>query len=228
MNYRERAEEVFLWGKKQQNYNENWEGHSRAVAKVAAKVAEQCGMDANKTYALGLLHDIGRCIGDDVGLEHPVVGFEILKERGMLEAAKVSMTHTYYGYEKIDRKDLLTVVGERELEENGEGREKKLGVFGPRFRDARRLEFTIHFMETVELDDYDRLIQLADNMGHSLGIMTISDRFCDIMLRHHLEKPWENLSCLYELKQYFDRKAGMNIYELFKEEIMKTALREPN
>ena len=33
---------------------------------------------------------------------------------------------------------------------------------------------------------------------------------------------------LYNLKQYFDKKAGINIYELFRDEIIRTTMIEPN
>ena len=41
-----------------------WKDHSRTAAHCARKIAERCeGMDADKAYILGLLHDIGRRFG---------------------------------------------------------------------------------------------------------------------------------------------------------------------
>ncbi len=83
-------------------------------------------------------------------------------------------------------------------------------------------------MTTVKLTDLDLLLQLVDNMAHAVGIMSISDRFCDILIRHGIRNAGEHLKELYRLKLYFDEKCGMNIYLLFKDEIIRTALEEPN
>ena len=41
-----------------------WAGHSRVAASCAERIAARCpGMDADKAYVLGLLHDIGRRAG---------------------------------------------------------------------------------------------------------------------------------------------------------------------
>ena len=38
-----------------------WGNHSRVAAHCAEKIARECdGLDADKAYILGLLHDIGR------------------------------------------------------------------------------------------------------------------------------------------------------------------------
>ena len=48
------------------------------------------------------------------------------------------------------------------------------------------------------------------------------------MTRHNIRSASEHLLELYRLKEYFDKKAGINIYELFKEEILRTTMMEPN
>jgi hypothetical protein len=59
------------------------------------------------------------------------------------------------------------------------------------------------------------------------GVMTIDDRFCDILLRHPVSNPQGALKKLYEIKDYFDDKINGNIYELFRDEIIETAITEP-
>ena len=83
-------------------------------------------------------------------------------------------------------------------------------------------------MERVCISDLDLLIQLADHMGHSMGIMTVSDRFADILVRHGIRSAGDHLRELFRIKQYFDKKAGINIYELFRDEIIRTTMMEPN
>ena len=40
-----------------------WGDHSRIAAHCAEAIARACGLDADKAYVLGLLHDIGRRYG---------------------------------------------------------------------------------------------------------------------------------------------------------------------
>lgn len=185
--------------------------HSLMVAEAARIVAEQMVRNGVTTvepelaYQAGLMHDIGKAAPTWTGLNHVVLGYRFLRELGWEGLAQIAMTHTYYGYEKIDRQE-----------------------FWDEFDDPEELKFTKDYMAAVELQDLDLLMQLVDNMAHAVGIMSISDRFCDILIRHGIKNAGEHLKELYRLKLYFDEKCGMNVYLLFREEIIRTALEEPN
>lgn len=222
MNYKREAEEIFLEAKVKHEYTVTWESHSFNCAKSAEKIARVMkknghDIDPNLAYACGLLHDIGRSVGRQVGLEHPILGYKMLIREGerlkkrlklpenaknpLAVPAQVSMTHTYYGYHTIDRTE-----------------------FWEEFIDEEDLKFTQDFMEKVKLNDYDRLIQLVDNMAHFSGVMTIADRFSDVVMRHNLRNSGAHLRKLYQLKRYFDEKTGENIYKLFKNDIIRTSI----
>lgn len=185
--------------------------HSAMVARAARTVAEQMTkngvttVDSELAYQAGLMHDIGKADPAWTGLNHIVLGYKALLELGWEDLAQIAMTHTYYGYDKVDRQE-----------------------FWEEFDDPAELKLTQDYMATVELTDLDLLLQLVDNMAHAVGIMSISDRFCDILIRHGIRNAGEHLKELYRLKLYFDEKCGMNIYLLFKDEIIRTALEEPN
>lgn len=216
MKIREKALEIFLGAREMPGYDVSWENHSRNVARVAETVTlavrkyqEEylklpCELGVDMAYAAGLLHDIGRVIEKKPGLRHPILGYEFLKSRGLEIPARISMTHTYYGYHEIDRTEFWEEL------------------------DAVNTKFTREYMEKVRLSDVDLLIQLADHMGHNMGIMTVSDRFCDILSRHGIRMATDHIKELFRLKQYFDKKAGVNIYELFRDEIIRTTMMEPN
>lgn len=225
---RERALEIFLQAREMPGYTLSWESHSKNVARIAEEVAKaitsssmgRIGMETgsgggcssdevseNKidvAFAAGLLHDVGRCVEKNSGLRHPILGYELLQKEGLEIPARIAMTHTYYGYSEIDRSEFWRELGET---------------------DTLR---TRGFLESLVFDDVDLLVQLADNMGHSLGVMTISDRFCDILTRHKIRSASDHLRELYRIKQYFDKKTGINIYNLFRDEILKTTMMEPN
>ena len=204
MTLRERAEEIFEWGMKyrESNFpdgnNSAWDNHSRGAAEVAEKIAEKCGMDADRAYTSGLLHDIGRSKGPHTGLNHIIDGYEILKSQDMPEEiARICMTHSFNPKRTIDTFELADKEKELKIKE---------------------------YVKSVDYDDYDRLIQLADYMSGAHGVSTIERRFCSVLRRHGFYgiEPREVLNGIYELKEYFDMKSGGDVYELFHEKIATT------
>lgn len=71
-----------------------WVAHSRTAAHCAEKIAQSCGLDPDKAYVLGLLHDIGRRYGV-TGLYHVYDGWKYLLSLGYDEAARVCLTHSF-------------------------------------------------------------------------------------------------------------------------------------
>ena len=226
---REKALRIFAQAKEMPGYSLSWEKHSLNVAKVAESITrvviengaklrftkvtgEESETDrgvsdeemTDMAFSAGLLHDIGRCVEVKVGLRHPILGYNLLMNEGMVELAQASMTHTYYGYKQIERAEFWEEL------------------------DLKSLEFTQDYMKGAEISDLDLLVQLADNMGHPMGVMTISDRFSDVLIRHGIRSAGDHLRELFRIKQYFDKKAGINIYELFRDEIIRTTMMEPN
>ena len=215
MNYREKADELFSWALDKPCASEEWQNHSKDVARVCFEVAKRAGMDADLAYAKGLLHDFYKAIERDreviskvngekvMAMTHPFTGYRLLMEKGFPEAARSALTHTFYNVSEV----LDGGFDERLLPED--------------------LEFLRKWLKENEYDDYDRLTQLADNMASWKGVMTIDDRFCDILMRHPVSNPQAALLKLYEIKDYFDEKIGGNIYEIFKDDIIYTAIMEP-
>ncbi len=58
--------------------------HSIAVSSLAVKIGRRCDADHELVLIGSLLHDIGRCRTH--GIEHAVVGAELLRSEGMPEA----------------------------------------------------------------------------------------------------------------------------------------------
>ena len=200
MILREQADEVFSWGlgERQDDLVFAWENHSRGVAKVAERIAEKCGLDKDRAYAAGLLHDIGRYKGLNTGMMHIIYGYDLLMKKDLPELAKICLTHSFNPRDK---------VGEVTLP------------------DDKKDAFLKDYMKNVKFDDYDKLIQLSDFMAGAHGITTIERRFCSVLWRHGLKNPVEDLTTIYGLKKYFDKKAGIDIYELFHEEISESPFR---
>ncbi|MBR0415953.1 HD domain-containing protein [Candidatus Saccharibacteria bacterium] len=201
MELREKARDIFAWGRAQRTDELalTWENHSKGAASVAERLAEKAGMDKDLAFAMGLLHDIGRYRSVKTGMNHIIYGYELLMEKGLPEVARICLTHSFNPKEKVQILEL---------------------------DDPEKTEFVKQFVMGTEYDDYDKLIQLADFMSGSHGITTIERRFCSVLSRHDLPEPQKVLRKLYELKEYFDKKCGVeNIYSLFKIELEEAAIR---
>ena len=71
-----------------------WGDHSRVAAMCAEKIAAACGLDAEKAYVLGLLHDIGRKFGVK-HLAHVYDGYQYMLSLGYPDAARICLTHSF-------------------------------------------------------------------------------------------------------------------------------------
>ena len=172
-----------------------WGDHSRVAAHCAQSIASRCpGMDGEKAYILGLLHDIGRKFGVR-HLGHVSDGYSYLRSLGYDEAARICLTHSFSNMnveEYIGRFD----VSDEELELITTG------------------------LAAVQPDDYDRLIQLCDALAGSQGVLDIEERMGDVKARYGMypQAKWDrNL----ELKACFEEKMGMDVYEAVEKDTFR-------
>ena len=111
-----------------------WGNHSRTAAHCAEAIAAKCpGMDREKAYILGLLHDIGRRFGVR-HLGHVSDGYSYMMSLGYPAVARICLTHSFHDLSLDD------YIGKRDVSDE----ELKL------IEDALR---------QVRPDDYDRLIR---------------------------------------------------------------------
>ena len=167
-----------------------WEQHSLVAADNARRIAERIpGMDPEKAYRMGLLHDIGRREGV-TGMRHLVDGYDYLQALGETTIAPICITHAY------PVKDPQLYAGTMDCTAQEQAR-----IFA--------------VLESREFDDYDRLIQLCDAISLPTGACIMEKRFVDVLLRHGLQSfhrgKWEQY---LSLKAYFDRLCGCNLYTL--------------
>ena len=166
-----------------------WGDHSRVAAECAFKIAKASGMDADKAYVLGLLHDIGRKFGKG-HLQHVWDGYHYMMELGYEEAARVCLTHSF------NSKSMDEYIGARDISEDQQKQIQDM-------------------LDRLEYDDYDRLIQLCDSLAMAEGVADMETRMLDVKRRYgwYPQKKWDaNLA----LKAYFEEKCGKNIYEVVK------------
>ena len=166
-----------------------WGNHCRLVALCAEKIAAAVGLDENKAYVCGLLHDIGRRFGVR-HLGHVTDGYFYMMSLGFDEVAKICLTHSF-PCNSID-----DYIGKFDI-------------------TAEELNLLQEKLKSVEFDDYDRLIQLCDSLAGGESIMTIEERMNDVKNRYgfYPKAKWnKNL----EIKDYFEEKLGKDIYSIIK------------
>lgn len=171
-----------------------WGDHSRTAAHCAEMIAKYSGMDSEKAYVLGLLHDIGRKFGKR-HLGHVSDGYSYMMSLGYDEVARICLTHSF---------------NEKDIE----------GYIGNRDTTPEETELIITKLAEIELDDYDKLIQLCDAISGAEGVMDIIARMTDVKNRYGSYDPskWNtNLG----LKAYFEAKMGKDLYEAVDKENFK-------
>jgi HD superfamily phosphodiesterase len=159
-----------------------------------------CGMDGDKAYVLGLLHDIGRYEGVRA-MHHIVAGYTLLTEKGYTDVARICITHSF------PSGDIEEYIGENDCTEE-------------------ETALIIKALESEPRDDYDALIQLCDCLALAEGLCILEIRQVDVVRRYGIkENTIQKWNAHFEIKARFDKISGHSIYELFREEIIESCLR---
>lgn len=177
-----------------------WVKHSINAGLAARNIAEKVpGMNSDKAYVLGLLHDIGRRVGVVDIPTHVYEGYKYCMSKGWNEAAKICMTHSY-----LLMKDEFSYEPETEQEKAIKS-----------------------FIMGCQADDYDRLIQLCDSLAVDYGFVILEKRFVDVTRRYGIMegyiKGWE---VAFAIKEDFESRMGCSIYDVLPD-IGKTTLLTP-
>ena len=195
---RREAEEILSWA-----HGQNpgpWTEHCRVAARAAELIARKCGLDAERAYILGLLHDIGYyAYKDGKGeVSHIYTGYKLMIEQGHEAIAGICLSHSFPG----SCRDIKFLTGS-DVNWTDEG-----------------LAVVNKFLAEAEYSDYDRLVQLCDALGTAQGVVMMEKRLVDVVRRHGVtDFTVEKWDAFFVLKDYFDGKCGINIYNLFYDEI---------
>ncbi len=166
-----------------------WVDHCKYTGEAARNIALAAGLDGQKAYVLGLLHDIGRRYGFS-GIRHIVDGYNYAMEQGWEDVARISMTHSFAENVPTINPSMMDLTNEE-------------------------YEFAKNYLKSITYDDYDILMHLCDNIALHSGYVLMEKRMIDISMRHGVHqgtvKRWEKL---FEIKNYFEKKMGKSIYSV--------------
>ena len=177
-----------------------WVKHSLNTGLAARNIAEKIeGMDAEKAYIVGILHDIGRRVGIVDSPTHVYAGYEYCMKKGWDEVARICMTHSY-----------LLMKDEFNYE--------------PKTEHEHRIR---EYVSSIEADDYDKLIQLCDALAVDYGFVILEKRFVDVTRRYGIMegyiKGWE---VAFAIKEELEERMRCSIYDVLPD-IGKTTLLTP-
>ena len=175
--YPNKSEALKLLDEAEQSNSGAWYRHSKTVAFCAEKIAAACGMNTEKAYVFGLLHDIGRKFGIK-HLGHIYDGYAYMNRLGYTKVAQICLTHSF------PTKNMKIYLGKFDIEE----------------KEQKELQVAL---SACKYDDYDRLIQLCDALGGSERVLDIEERMADVKERYgaYPQEQWDkNLW----LKKYFE------------------------
>ena len=180
-----------------------WVKHSINTGIAARNIAEKIpGMDPEKAYIVGLLHDIGRRVkfGFVDIPTHVYEGYKYCMEKGWDEAARICMTHSYLNM----REEFID--------------------FEPEAENQKAIKA---YIMDCEADDYDRLIQLCDSLATDYGFVILEKRFVDVTRRYGIVedyiKGWE---VAFDIKEKFEERMGCSVYDVLPD-IGRTTLLTP-
>ena len=169
-----------------------WGDHCRVAAHCAECIAARCeGMNPDKAYVVGLLHDIGRRFGGR-HLGHVADGFSYMMSLGYDEVARICLTHSFNN-QSMD------------------------GYIGKIDTTEEELALIQTELAKITMDDYDRLIQLCDALAGAEGVLDIEERMGDVKRRYgyYPEDKW-NINL--ELKKLFEDRMQADLYVVVDKE----------
>lgn len=172
-----------------------YHNHIYGVALLAQKMAESLdGLDAERAYVIGLLHDVGKFDEQREQRFHGLCGYNLLKEKDE-QAARIALTHTFFENMRPPHFEIERLF---------------LGK-------QQDYDWVAEYLSKHPVDEYDRLIQLCDCLANCNGLVTQQERMEEFALRHGKPLPEYIVERTKKLKAYFDAKLGRDVYSLFTE-----------
>lgn len=170
----------------------SWVDRSIHVAKCARKIAEGIGLDENRAESYGYMYDIGRRFGN-TGLRHIIDGYNFMMEREYEDTARICLTHSFA------KQNVKNGIGKWDCSDE-------------------EYKFVENYINNVEYNMYDKLIQLCDSLALPTGPILIERRLMDVDLRYGVnDKTTENWKAILNIQADIEKKMGYSIYKLFPE-----------
>ena len=151
----------------------SWISHCMNVGIVCSNLADILGLNKNVALTLGLLHDYGRRI--DQSFNHVIEGFQSLIDLGLTSEAISCLTHSFLNGGRCCNNE--PAIDGFYVDEDGNYNW---------YPDTKKDDITI-FLENYKYTDYDYILNIADLMATSNGIVSPYERIEDIKTRRMID-----------------------------------------
>ena len=155
----------------------SWVSHCLYEGELASQFATKMGLNPDVAMKLGIVHDIGRKF--DHSFCHTIKGFEFLVDEGLIDEAFCTLSHSFLTEEKNGvYKGNRNAICDPPLEgfyvdSNGNGL----------IKEGTKKDDITDFLENYEYNTYDVVINIADLMAMTVGIVSPYERLIDIYTR---------------------------------------------
>ena len=188
----------------------SWISHVLYEGKLAREFAIKLGVDPATAQIQGILHDYGRKITHS--FEHVTKGYEKLIDERWEKEAISCLTHSFLNGGRCASNEQAEEGFF--VDENG----------NPCWKDGTDKDDITIFLENYKYSTYDKVLNIADLMATSQGIVSPYDRIADIATRRKLDSTNRG----YFLAEFSNtlvdilEKTGGKIPETVKEPIKAT------
>lgn len=164
--------------------------HIHNVAKITEAIAKHTNgaLNPDTAYALGLIHDIGRIKDETVTkVPHGVEGYRYLNNIAFSSVAPISLTHCFIN--------------------------KDFQPTDYPMYCSKLLRQVKEYLDTIEYNDYDRLVQIADMFSRGKEILSIRERLDKNKEFYHTKNlSYEN--SVFALRDSLNNKYNMDIEKI--------------
>lgn len=151
----------------------SWISHILYEGKLAKQLATKLGVDPNTAQIQGILHDYGRKVTHS--FEHVTKGYEKLVDEGWEDEAISCLTHSFLNGGRCASNEQAEEGFY--VDENG----------NPSWKPETEKDDITLFLENYQYSTYDTVLNIADLMATSDGIVSPYDRIQDIATRRKLD-----------------------------------------
>lgn len=163
----------------------DWIGHSLFEGKLAGQLAKKSGLDVARATKLGILHDYGRKTIQN--FDHVIRGYEALSDKGWDAEAIGCLTHSFLAGGRCASNE----SAQEGFYVDDEGT--------PCWKEGAPKDDLTVFLENYNYTKYDIILNIADLMATSYGIVSPSERIADIATRRKKFDPANRAYFLAEL-----------------------------
>ena len=168
--------------------NDNMERHSHNVAKISSSIAEKMGLDKERAYKIGLVHDIGKIY----------IPSRILKKNEKISGLEREIIdlHSYFGYQLLREKEEPDEIALPVLYHHGFEKPKLKPIEHKKLDEEMMIYISlIHSVDIYDAMTSNRPYHSPEAIDKVIEELK-DDKLCNDILLNYIEKEDYILKCV--------------------------------